>query len=133
MLLVCKRFCSRLVRRCNIGALARKKSRIAKNASMMRTEIWAAASPLMTVASIEAPRSVKAYGSLRVPPQLDVAFCDFKLASEFDVAFCDFKIFTSSSKPICQLCGCLHLQGLQRGCSFTTCPGGVLPLEENYC
>lgn len=80
-----------------MGALARKKSRMAKNASMMRTEMWAAASPLMTVASIEAPRSVKAYGSLRVPPQLDVAFCDFKLVPDFDVAFCDFKSSTSSA------------------------------------
>ena len=43
--------------------------------------------------SIITPCSVKAKGSLRLPPQLDVTICDFK----FEAAICDLKDSYSSS------------------------------------
>ena len=65
----------------------------------MRTLAATAASLLRTLASMMTPCSVNAMDGFRTPPQLDVAFCDFKrsfgLRSELDVAVCDFKSSSS--------------------------------------
>lgn len=57
-------------------AIVKKLELVDVDGSHWRTE--SAASSLITVASIETSRSMKAYGNFQFSPKLEVAFYDFK-------------------------------------------------------
>jgi len=58
-----------------------RKARIETNARMTLMFMSMAVSLFSTPESMASPCSVNAFGNLRVPPQLDVTICDFKLSN----------------------------------------------------